>query len=134
MLTYKYILCALFIMCISSSAQLPIPSKSLIKNIKQDFAERAEDTVNGLFGFASGSGEQEDICSSLNITDQVNTLQAIGSSCRETLVFDDCCQPLWLQMKTSGIYPLQATLNKLAYCDMENHGGGWIMLMRRESK
>lgn len=130
-----------------SSAALPAPSKTLLKTIGRDYIEQADTVDLASSGEADkmdlvSSGEADKmnladtLCNTQALTDMLaNQLPVIGeTTCLEKLLFDDCCQPAWLQLKTSGIYPLTATLNNLAYCDMERHGGGWTVLLRRYSK
>ena len=78
----------------------------------------------------SSSGEiSEEIFCGLNLTKELDSLDTLIRKCLDVVEFDDCCQPKFVQLTTSGVYPLQH--QKMVYCDMDSDGGGWLVIHMR---
>ena len=65
------------------------------------------------------------------ITKQVKSLANAASRCMERIIFQDCCQPYFLALGTSGVYPIENGRRGYAYCDQSTDGGSWLVIARR---
>ena len=81
---------------------------------------------------SSGSGESSLTCDSRDLQQYFRELRYLSAACVDELVFDNCCQAqLLIRPQFSGIYPINLRRGlRNMYCDMDSHGGGWMVIFR----
>ena len=72
------------------------------------------------------------MCHIITFQKRLESLYNVAGNCLRDIVFEDCCQPLFLSLKTTGIYPIENGRNGFAYCDQTTDGGGWVVVARRD--
>ena len=92
----------------------------------------ADPQVDGLTNLEREEiGDANPMCHTITFRKRLQALNNVAVNCMRDVVFDDCCQPLFLALRTSGIYPIEHGRKGYAYCDMEKDGGGWLVVARR---
>ena len=76
-------------------------------------------------------GDANPMCHIITLKKRLQRLSNVAVNCMRDTVFDDCCQPIFMALRTSGIYPINHGRKGYAYCDMETDGGGWMVVARR---
>ena len=78
-------------------------------------------------------GDANPMCHVVTLRRRLESLSNVAGNidCMRSIVFEDCCQPFFLSLRTSGIYPIKAGRKGYAYCDQETDGGGWVVVARR---
>ena len=76
-------------------------------------------------------GDANPMCHIITFRKRLLSLNYVAANCMRDTVFDDCCQPIFVALRTSGIYPIEYGRKGYAYCDMETDGGGWVVVARR---
>ena len=76
-------------------------------------------------------GDANPMCHIITFEKRLQSLSNVSANCMRDTVFDDCCQPIFVALRTSGIYPIKHGRKGYAYCDMERDGGGWLVVARR---
>ena len=92
----------------------------------------ADPQVDGLTNLEREEiGDANPTCHIITFRKRLQALNNVALNCMRDTVFDDCCQPLFLALGTSGIYPIEHGRKGYAYCDMEKDGSGWLVVARR---
>jgi hypothetical protein len=94
----------------------------------------------------SGSGTMDTLqpsskekrCGYSNFQKVIEKLKLIAYNCIDEIEFQNCCEPKFLLQDwlNSTIYPMKIPNRRarLAYCDQETDGGGWMVILRRGYK
>ena len=76
-------------------------------------------------------GDANPMCHIITFKKRLQSLNNVTANCMRDTIFDDCCQPIFVALRTSGIYPIKHGRKGYAYCDMETDGGGWVVVATR---
>ena len=76
-------------------------------------------------------GDANPMCHVVTLKRRLDALANVAGNCMRDIIFKDCCQPHFLALKNTGIYPIEHGRNGYAYCDQSTDGGGWLVVARR---
>ncbi len=76
-------------------------------------------------------GDANPMCHVVTLKRRLEALANVAGNCMRDIIFKDCCQPHFLALKNSGIYPIEHGRSGYAYCDQSTDGGGWLVIARR---